>query len=224
MDDCFFEVDHGPYLVDNNILLSPLAIFDMSEGGAFVHNLITGKIFPRAEPSRFTPYHFAHSTNVAGLINILSGDDRYYNNIFWQDKSSNTQNNKLGSFGLEGYNTSKYQVSVASNLYFSGIKQFDKEVNGLENAQFDPEIRLEERGNEVYLHLNLDDSFSNVKTRLITTSLLGKAKMPDVPYENPDGSPLKIDTDYSGNQRSETTPLVGPFEIRATGKQTIKIW
>ena len=32
--------------------------------------------------SRETPYHPAHSTAVAGLVNIKGGDNRFYNNIF----------------------------------------------------------------------------------------------------------------------------------------------
>lgn len=223
-DDCYFEVDHGPYLVDNNILLSPLSIYDMSEGGAFAHNLIVGKVYPRAEPNRFTPYHFPHSTNVAGLINILLGDDRYYNNIFSPDKSTMLQNSKGGTFGLEGYNRAKYEVWIVSNLYFNGAKPYLKEENFIENSQLDPEIRLEEKGKEVFLHIKVDESFNNVITKLVTTSLLGRAKMPDTPFENPDGSPLKIDSDYSGGKRSEKAPKVGPFEKLGQGVQTIKVW
>ena len=43
-DDIFVEVNHGPFLIENNILLSPLSIRDWSEGGAYVHNLIAGNI------------------------------------------------------------------------------------------------------------------------------------------------------------------------------------
>lgn len=42
--DFFIEVNHGPFLIDNNILLSDVSIGTMSEGGAFVHNLILGKV------------------------------------------------------------------------------------------------------------------------------------------------------------------------------------
>ena len=57
----------------------------------------------------------------------------------------------------------------------------------------------------------------------MTTELLGKAKTPDMPYENPDGSPLKIDTDYFGKQRNETNPTPGPFENPGTGALTLKV-
>src|ERR1017187_1566458 len=38
--DLFVEVDHGPFLVDNNIFLSRTALLVVSQGGAYVHNLI----------------------------------------------------------------------------------------------------------------------------------------------------------------------------------------
>ena len=62
------------------------------------------------------------------------------------------------------------------------------------------------------------------KTRLVTTELLGKAKIPDFRYENPDGSPLRIDTDYFGKQRNEANPTPGPFESPGSGPLTVKVW
>ena len=38
--DLFVEVNHGPFLVDNNIFLSPQSLLINSQGGAYVHNLI----------------------------------------------------------------------------------------------------------------------------------------------------------------------------------------
>lgn len=60
---------------------------------------------------------------------------------------------------------------------------------------------------------------------LITTRLLGKAIIPDQAYENPDGSPLTIDTDYFGNKRNSKKPSAGPFENAVAGKQVkFKVW
>ncbi len=81
LEDLYCEVDHGPYLVDNNIFLSEIGLRDWSEGGAFVHNLFTGKII-RSPDSRTTPYHKPHSTEVVALKNLRGGDNRFYNNIF----------------------------------------------------------------------------------------------------------------------------------------------
>ena len=92
--DVFIEVGHGPTLIDNNILLSPVGITIPSEGIACVHNLILGSfslinsgvdsvVNGQREP-RYTPYHIRHRTEVAGFMTILHGDDRIYNNIFVQ--------------------------------------------------------------------------------------------------------------------------------------------
>ena len=66
---------------------------------AFVHNLIAGsftwvgdgtdnggKYLPTP---RYTPYHFPHSTTVAGFMTILHGDMRFFNNIFVQQDIRN---------------------------------------------------------------------------------------------------------------------------------------
>jgi hypothetical protein len=34
-DDLFVEVNHGPFVVDNNVFLSPVSLRDWSEGGAY---------------------------------------------------------------------------------------------------------------------------------------------------------------------------------------------
>ena len=92
--DVFIEVGHGPTLIDNNILLSPVGITIPSEGIAVVHNLILGSfslinsgvdsIVNNQREPRYTPYHIRHRTEVTGFMTILHGDDRIYNNIFVQ--------------------------------------------------------------------------------------------------------------------------------------------
>lgn len=92
--DIFIEVGHGPTLIDNNVLMSPVSITIPSEGIACVHNLIMGGfslinsgvdsvVNGQREP-RYTPYHIRHRTEVAGFMTILHGDDRIYNNLFIQ--------------------------------------------------------------------------------------------------------------------------------------------
>ncbi len=92
--DVFIEVGHGPTLIDNNILMSPVNVTIPSEGIACIHNLMLGAfslinsgvdsiVNGQREP-RYTPYHIRHRTEVAGFMTILHGDDRIYNNLFIQ--------------------------------------------------------------------------------------------------------------------------------------------
>ena len=91
--------------------------------------------------------------------------------------------------------------------------------------EFDPGIKLVEEKDGVYLQITLDKAWAEKQPRqLVTTELLGKAKVPDLPYEQPDGSPLRIDTDYFGKKRSEKNPTPGPFENPGQGKLVLKVW
>ena len=83
-EDVFLEVNHGPLVVDNNVLLSVKSLRDNSQGCAFVHNLLGGS-FSCKPQGRITPYHKAHSTEVAGMETTRCGDNRFINNIFLQD-------------------------------------------------------------------------------------------------------------------------------------------
>jgi len=59
-----------------------------TQGVAMVHNLIMGTLtfVGGGTGTRYTPYHIRHRTEVAGFMTILHGDDRFYNNIFIQNR------------------------------------------------------------------------------------------------------------------------------------------
>ncbi len=80
-EDLFVEVDHGPFLVDDNIFLSPTTLLSVSQGGAFAHNLMAGAIHVIPFDARLTPFHKPHSTALAGMHDNPLGDMRFYNNL-----------------------------------------------------------------------------------------------------------------------------------------------
>ncbi|HTA30069.1 MAG TPA: right-handed parallel beta-helix repeat-containing protein, partial [Candidatus Cybelea sp.] len=65
--DIFFEMQHGPIFVANNLLLSHKAFTMNSQGIAFVHNLIAGQIVSDHGDMRVTPFQLAHSTALDGM-------------------------------------------------------------------------------------------------------------------------------------------------------------
>lgn len=211
--DLFVEVDHGPFLVDNNIFLSQTTLLDMSEGGAYVHNLIAGRVVPRTELKRSTPFHKPHSTEVVGLRNIVGGDDRFYNNIF------------VGSDGLSKYDSATLPMWMDGNVLLKGAKPSKHEVNPLVKPEFDPAIKLVEKADSFFLELAPGPISTAGHTRkLVTTELLGKATIPNLPYEQPDGKPIQVNTDYFGKQRGESNPMPGPFENVGEGMLKVKVW
>ena len=222
LEDLFFEVNHGPFIVDNNILLSPNSIRNQCQGGAFVNNLITGTVHMWSEPNRFTPYHLPHSTEVAGLSTIYSGDDRYYNNVFIGAGLDKSRDDRFKQ-GLEGYDKAILPIFVKDNIYYFGAKPTKDEKDYTFTPNYDPAVKLEVDGDEVYLLLTFDEAYYDHKGDLITTEILGKAKIPNAPFDNPDGSDLVIDMDYFGNKRSgKTNP--GPFSDLKTGEVRLKVW
>ena len=85
-------------------------------------------------------------------------------------------------------------------------------------------IKIEEKGESVYLYITLDQSLKTLDNPLAMTELLGKTKISGLAFENPDGSSLKIDTDYFGKRRNEANPSAGPFEDPGDGKIKLKVW
>lgn len=217
-DDIFVEVNHGPFLIENNILLSPLAIRDWSEGGAYVHNLIAGNIELRPQ-SRETPHQLPHSTKVAGLKTTSCGDNRYFNNIFvggvveGQDMLS----------GLGAYAETAFPMFVDGNVYLNGARPFEQEENQLVLAD-DPGIQVEETEAGVILSMTMGKSPGRLKNQLVNTDLLGKAIIPDQGFENPDGTEITIDTDYFGERRNLKNPLPGPFNFYGRENIHVQVW
>jgi len=210
-DDLFVEVNHGPYVVDNNIFLSRTVLNDWSQGGAFSHNLFAGHIRRRPQGRR-TPYHKEHSTEIAGLSNISGGDNRFHNNIL------------VGGKGLKTYDGAKLPMQVDGNVYLDGATPYQGETNPVQLPKFNPNVRLVEEKGAVHLHLALPRAGTDRRNQLVTTESLGKAKIPDLPYVNPDAMPLEIDRDYFGRRRNKENPSAGPFENPGTGKLSLKVW
>jgi len=210
--DLFVEVDHGPFLVDNNVFLSPGSLLIDSQGGAYVHNLIAGGIRLNHFDGRMTPFHKAHSTEVAGLHNNPCGDDRYYNNVF------------VGRGDLSQYDTAKLPVSMSGNVFLKGAKPSKHEKDPLVKPDFDPGLKLVEKTDGFHLEVNFDKAWADERTRrLVTTDLLGKATIANLPYEQPDGTPIRVNTDYFGKQRNQANPTPGPFENPGRGRLKLKV-
>ncbi len=219
-EDIFMEVNHGPYLIDNNIFGSYVGVLDISQGGAYVHNLLIGRLLVANDRGRYTPYHLPHSTEVAGLSIVPGGDDRYYNNLFLHGKHKKTEENYR--YGLSEYNAAAYPMFVSGNVYYKYNKPYDKEENNRVLPDFDPDAVIEDEGEHVYLSFSVE-GLDDFQIQLITTELLGKAKLSKQAYEQPDGTPIVFDSDYFGNKRTDN-PAPGPFSEIREGRQRIRVW
>ncbi len=211
--DLVLEVDHGPVLVANNLFLSRKTQDTSSQGSAYAHNLMAGALSMHPFDERLTPFHQAHATELAGMHNSPSGDVRFYNNLFVQPGDTTP------------YDTAMLPVGMAGNVYLKGAKPSRHEVAPLLKPDFDPQIALAERPDGWYLEMAVDCVWAaEQKRRLVTTAWLGQASIPRQPFENVDGSPVRIHTDYFGRKRRSGNPFPGPIEFSQSGKQTLKVW
>ncbi len=144
-NDVFIEVGHGPTLIDNNVMLSKVAVVIPSEGIACVHNLMLGSfalinsgvdsiVNGQREP-RFTPYHIRHRTEVAGFMTILHGDDRIYNNIFVQHYPVLNPEKTPQDNDYEVVGTAPFDIFPAYDEWLANFKM-DQEPNMGELATY----------------------------------------------------------------------------------------
>ena len=212
--DLFIEVNHGPLFVYNNIFLSSGTLMNSSQGSAFAHNLIAGTFrHKRQFDARQTPFHKANSTEIAGVHDNPNGDDRFYNNIF-------IQRGDLTSYDTDA----TLPVVMEGNVFLNGAKPSKHETQPLVKPDFDPALKLVEKEDGFYLSGRLDRACGTEQPRkLVTTELLGKARIPNVPFVNADGSDIKITSDYFGTKRNPANPFPGPFELSGDHGE-IKVW
>lgn len=226
-DDLFVEVNHGPFLVDNNIFLSPLALRDWSEGGAYAHNYFAGRIESRTEPNRWTPYHRAHTTALAGVTLTHGGDNRFYNNIFVGRAGSHEAEGGKGAISGYGpwvYESRKFPSAAGGNVYLLGARGLREEKGSVEWPGHDPQALLVESGGHVELVLQLGESIRGAQAVLVTTELLGRTQVAELGCDDVDGSPLALDRDYAGKPRNRARPAPGPFEAPAAGELRVRVW
>lgn len=196
-EDIYIEVNHGPYVVDNNLFMSETAWFsvkDWSQGGAFINNLFL-KPFSAKSSGRATPYHKPHTTEIAGITNIQGGDNRFYNNIF------------ATTNGLTTYANAKVPIAVGDNQFMAGTTL----------------PKLVGEGEEVYLELTLPEALRD-ETGIITTEDLGQTVVSQLPYKNYDETDLIVNNDYWGVERKTKSPVVGPIQTLETERVKLKVW
>lgn len=214
--DLFLEVSHGPYIVDNNILLSAHSVRENTDGGAYLHNLFSGDIY-RMDDQRYTPYQLNHSTGVKGICTMTEGDHRFYNNIFVGRKDTL-------KYGMVVFDESQRPVYAENNLFLNGSSPMTNKVQDWVGQTVDPNLRIEETPEgEVYLVSNIDlKELSSFKGKGIDADRLGTTQLTGFLFENPDGSPFVSEKDFFGNERS-VSPVVGPIE-KLVDMKRVKIW
>jgi hypothetical protein len=95
-----------------------------------VHNLICGSFTSVGSGTtwRYTPYHIPHRTEVMGIMTILHGDNRFYNNIFIQRWTSDD----YVTFDDQDANKANHETRVVGTHVFDEYPTYEEWL-----AQFD---------------------------------------------------------------------------------------
>ena len=122
--DLFVEVDHGPFLVDNNIFLSPTTLLDVSQGGAYVHNLIAGgmALEPLRRPHDPLPQAALHRSRRACTTTPAA-----------TTASTTTCSSARGDLGP--YDAARLPVPMDGNVFLKGAKPCKHEKDPLVAAR-----------------------------------------------------------------------------------------
>jgi hypothetical protein len=246
--DLMIEVTHGPHLVDNNIFGSRYNFDNASQGGAYLHNIFAGVTRRISVLDRSTPYHFPHSTDPAGTTVVYGGDDRFYQNIFLSPRDREADEKEetfysatesyngspgsleeyikqvyaIGSGDLEIFQQVLQPVYINKNAYLNNAAAYHGEESSFK-TQADPQFRILEEKDGTWLEIDILPEMLKFPTCLLETTCLGSVRIVDQGYENPDGTAISFDTDFTGNQRRET-PVPGPFEGLKAGTNKIRVW
>lgn len=211
-----------------------------SSGAAFVHNIFAGNMEVVSYDARLTPYHKPHSSYVAALHDNPGGDIQFINNLFVNGGNASQYKKNILPVVFHGNVYTKGAIRAVSGNKQRSFGEISAEAKKkMENVpdkeamedsfiadeHFDAGTKLIAEGEKMYLEIALDKNWLTAQKRsLVTTGSLRNAIIPDLPFENTDGTPLKIDVDYSGTKRSTGNPSPGAFEIIKSGKQRIRVW
>src|SRR4051794_12881649 len=231
--DLFVEVSHGPYLVEHNVLASPVSLEVFSQGGAFVNNLVCGTLSVDPVVDRPTPYHLPHSTQVAGYAAILAGDDRYIGNVFLGGDVSRAFGATARFGHAAGRGTALYNghpasvadylsltgdpsrgdhmrfagvkqpVYIRDNVYAAGAEPYESEHGAVRLDGADVRFTVVDEGEEVYLESSLPDEFDRARIGLITGLELERVRLADAEFEERDGTPARLDADLVGSPKTD---------------------
>ena len=210
--DLYVEVSHGPTLVANNIFLSPRSVVSTSRGTAFVNNYFGGTALI-AKTTRQTPYAKPHSTRLVDIYINNPGDDRYINNIF----AGSGPTFIPGWGGMDQQQLDQVPFDMEGNLYLNGAVPPVFDQNPVVLADVKPPFRLV--NSEGLVEWSVDPAWRSGPLRpVVTAERLGTAQVTGLPYEMPDGSPVKVDRDLSGVLRTVANTLPGPIETSGSGR------
>ena len=203
----FLEMNHGPILVDNNVLIGQPTRSN-SEATVFAHNLFVDCGYEyRPDIKRRSQYYRPHTTKVAGRKAGTAQDDKWFNNIFVRQ-------------GLDQVKTAPGYASDY-NVFLEGAK---RSSFGDKNSVVDPYVTgltIKAHPLRATITFSMNDAPFRVKGPRVNAELLGVFPTVGQTIEDRYGNPIKVNADING--KNYTRPIAGPLAVLKKGPNTI-VW
>jgi hypothetical protein len=191
----FLEMNHGPTLVDNNVLVGQ-GVRSNSEATVFAHNLFVDCGYDYSpDVNRRSQFFEPHTTKTVGLKTGTAQDDKWYHNIFVRQ-------------GLDRVKTAP-GYAADYNVFLEGAK---KSVFGDEHSVVEATpsgFAVEDRPQGATLTFSISEAPLRMNGPRVGAELVGVFPTVGQTIEDRDGNPLTIDTDLQGNTFSR--PVPGPL-------------
>jgi len=191
----FLEMNHGPAIIDNNILVGK-GLRSNSEATLIAHNLLVDSWYKyQPDTNRRSSYYRPHTTIDVGRKTGTAQDERWYNNIFIRRGLDDVKD-------APGYE-SDY------NVFYEGAKasSFGDEHSVVES--FATGFTHENRPLGVTIKFSVNEAALGLKGPWIDKELVGVFSTVGQTIEDRHGKAIKVDTDF--NDRRYSHPIPGPL-------------
>ena len=126
----------------------------------------------------------------------------------WFKPFDNDEDPDMGGLGEAHFG--HLPVWLAGNAYFNGANVCKHETDKLVDKKSKVSAQIVEKKGTYTLKTNVYEYLKDFTDSIITTDTLGLAFEPEQRFENPDGTPIIFNSDYSGDHRGVST-IPGPF-------------
>jgi len=201
----FLEMDHGPTLVDNNILVGQ-PVRSNSEATVFAHNVFVDCGYDYSpDTGRRSEYFTPHTTKIVGRKTGTAQDDKWFNNIFVRKGLDNVKT-------ASGY-ASDYNVF---------LERARKSTFGDEHGVVDPYVTgltIEDQPRGVAITFSVNDAPFGMQGPLVDAKLVGVFPTVGQTIEDRFGKPIAVNADINGKEYAR--PIAGPLADLKKGPNTI---
>lgn len=201
----FLEMNHGPALVDNNVLAGQ-PVRSNSEGTVFAHNLFVDCGYDYSpDTERRSEYYTPHTTKIVGRKTGTAQDDKWFNNIFVR-------------MGLDRVKAAPGYTSD-HNVFLEGAK---KSTFGDEHSVASAYVTgftIEDASRGTTIRFSVNGATLQTQGTQVNGELVGVFPTVGQTIQDRFGKPIRVNRDINGKEYAP--PVAGPLADLKTGPNTI---